>query len=118
MKLTLETKINAYNIRNPETSNYMSKSNKNIIVYIIMLRPDSQPLTGFEAGTIEQAHAYYHADPLRSWQARLARRSIEQAHAYYHAPFYTRAHALDGSVSEVLRAIAFSLRRRTLLESV
>ena len=73
-----------------------------------MLRPDSQPLTGFEAGTIEQAHAYYHADPLRSWQARLARRSIEQAHAYYHAPFYTRAHALDGSVSEVLRAIAFS----------
>ena len=71
-----------------------------------MLRPDSQQLTGFEAGTrvlarrsIEQAHAYYHADPLRSGHARLARRSIEQAHVYYHAPFYTCAHALDGSVN-------------------
>ena len=33
------------------------------------------------------------------WHARLARRSIEQAHVYYHAPFYTCAHALDGSMS-------------------
>ena len=39
------------------------------------------------------------ADWLRSWHGRLARRSIEQAHAYYHAPFYTCAHALEGSVS-------------------
>ena len=55
---------------------------------VYMLRPDSQPLTGFEA-----------VDPLRSRHARLARRSIEQAHVHYHAPFYTCAHALDGSVS-------------------
>ena len=39
------------------------------------------------------------ADRLRSWHARLVRRSIEQAHAYYHAPFYTCAHALNSSVS-------------------
>ena len=60
------------------------------IVY--MLRSDSQPLTGFEA-----------VDPLRSRHACLARRSIELAHAYYHAPFYTCAHALDGSVSGFVR---------------
>ena len=77
-----------------------------------MLRPNSQPRNGFETGRPASNPSTRFEAGARVVSASLARRSIEQ---YYHAPFL---HECSIAVSEVLRAMAFSLRRHTLLESV
>ena len=75
---------------------------------VYMLRPNSQPLTSFETGR-----------PSTRFEAGARVFSTSFDRTILPRPFFTRV--LDRSVScysEVLRAMAFSLRSHTLLESV
>ena len=106
-------KIELHNRGHKESMRTNSSYTKHC-THVYMLRPNSQPLTGFESGRPASNPSTRFEAGARVVSASLARRLIEQ---YYHAPFL---HVLNRSVScerslacyGVLLAASHSTRER------